>query len=48
MTLNDLILTLNVLRNKHGGDIKVKLYVPDRDYGDSEGSIEQIWGSQPQ
>ncbi|QBP31059.1 hypothetical protein SEA_REFUGE_40 [Mycobacterium phage Refuge] len=42
MTLTDLICQCISLRAEHG-DLEVKLYVPDRDYGDSTESISQIW-----
>ncbi|ADB93732.1 hypothetical protein REDROCK_39 [Mycobacterium phage RedRock] len=42
MTLTDLICKFISLRAEHG-DLEVKLYVPDRDYGDSSEPIADVW-----
>ncbi len=42
MKLTKVIGELIELWVEHG-DIEVKLYIPDRDYGDSEEPISEIW-----
>ena len=42
MTISDLILLLQQIQFERG-DLEVKLYIPDRDYGYEEEPIDQIW-----